>query len=87
MRLVLRDVVQNGREKDRRVESLRQFRVQVRGEDASGGKHRLGRPVPRLGNPENLEVRADKEPNFLPIGQRWDDFESFGEFPGSITRL
>lgn len=59
--LVLLDVVENRGQQHRGVESLGQLGVQVGGEDARGGKHRLRRPVPRFCDPEDLGMSGGKE--------------------------
>ena len=64
--LVLLNIVENRGEEHRGVETLRQLGVQVGGEDARGGKHRLRRPVLRLCDPEDLEGERRRERGLPP---------------------
>lgn len=85
--LVTIDVVQNRGEQHRGVEALGELRVEVGGEDTRGGEGGLGRPLVRLGDPENLAMRRDREDDLLPVAERRDDLERLGKLAGAVARV
>ena len=85
--LVTIDVVQNRGEQHRGVEALGELRVEVGGEDTRGGEGGLGRPLVRLGDPENLAMRRDRDDDLLPVAERRDDLERLGKLAGAVARV
>mmetsp|Transcript_6588 Transcript_6588/g.13815 ORF Transcript_6588/g.13815 Transcript_6588/m.13815 type:complete len:595 (-) Transcript_6588:62-1846(-) len=69
------DVGADGIEKDEVVEPLRHLRIEVGGEYARGGVHRLGRP----------QVRPCEVQDFLPVAQGGYDLEGLGQLPRGVS--
>ena len=85
--LVTVDVVQNRGEQHGGVEALGELRVEVGGEDTRRGEGGLGRPLVRLGDPENLAMTRDRDDDLLPVAERRDDFERLGKLAGAVARV